>query len=162
MRDYLCIAKLLNVGLMTNIDPRLVARALEEVDTYSFERFGQTFYGAMQDREFVPLGGMHDGGAEGFDGELAVEPELFEEAETSSFLQVSKEATVRAKIRKTVKRLRDYGRKLSVLTYLSSKIVPDIDKEEKALGDALGCKIRIRDAKFIEINITHRRPSKPR
>ena len=138
---------------MTNIDPRLVTRALDEVDTYNFERFGQTFYGAMQDREFVPLGGMHDGGAEGFDSELAIEPDLFEEAETSSFLQVSKEATVRAKIRKTVRRLREYGRKPSVLTFLTSQVVADIDKEEKVLLAELSCKIRIRDAKFIEINI---------
>lgn len=46
------------------IDQRLVPIALEQVDTTNFERFGQTFYGSLQDREFVPLGGMHDGGAE--------------------------------------------------------------------------------------------------
>lgn len=138
---------------MTSIDPRLVARALQEVDAYNFERFGQTFYGAMQDREFVPLGGMHDGGAEGFDGDPVVEPELFEEVDTSSFLQVSKETTIRAKIRKTVKRLREYGRTPSVVTYLSSQVVSDIDKEEKALSEVLGCRIRIRDARFIETNV---------
>lgn len=148
-----CAGTLAQRRQMTNIDPRLVARALQEVDTYNFERFGQTFYGAMQDREFVPLGGMHDGGAEGFDSDPVAELELFEEAETSSFLQVSKEVTVRAKIRKTIKRLREYGRTPSVLTYLSSLVVPNIDKEEKVLSDALGCKIRIRDAKFIEINV---------
>ena len=75
---------------MTTIDPRLVSRALADVDTFNFERFGQTFYGSIQDREFVPLGGMHDGGAEGFDGEHDTEPELFEETGSSSFLQISK------------------------------------------------------------------------
>ncbi|MDK4739419.1 hypothetical protein PH547_11095 [Rhizobium sp. CNPSo 3464] len=139
---------------MTLIDPRLVLRALPEVDTWAFEKFGQTFYGALQDREFVPLGGMHDGGAEGFDSTSAeLEPEVFFEEETSSFLQISKEATTRSKIRRTVKRLREYGRAPKVLTYLSSQVIPDIDKEEKLLSDELGCKIRIRDAAFIEVNI---------
>lgn len=134
------------------IDQRLVELALEKVGTADFERFGQTLYGALQDREFVPLGGMHDGGAEGFlsagDGS-----ELFVDGSESVFLQVSKQQTSRAKIRDTVRRLRKYGRKPAVLTYLTSRIVPDIDKEEKLLSDELKCKIHIRDAKFIEISI---------
>ena len=135
------------------IDPRLVLRALPEASTFAFEKFGQTFYGSLQDREFVPLGGMHDGGAEGFDSSKEKEPELFEEAQTSSFLQVSKEVTVRSKVRRTVKRLREYGRDPKVVTYLTSQAVADIDKEEKLLSDELGCRIRIRDLAFIEVNI---------
>jgi len=138
---------------MITIDPRLVLRALTDVDPLNFERFGQTFYSSIQDREFVPLGGMHDGGAEGFDSRREAEPELFAETESSSFLQISKEATVRSKIRKTIKRLRDFGRDPKVLTFLSSQVVASLDKEEKLLSDELGCKIRIRDARFIEVNI---------
>lgn len=145
------------------IDHRLVAKALENVDRTNFEKFAQIFYGAIQDRDFVPLGGIHDGGAEGFD---VVEPEVFEDessqnfiqasiADTapSSFIQVSKQATTRRKIRETVKRIRQYGRNLKVLTYITSQIVSDIDKEERLLTQELGCKIAIRDAKYIETHI---------
>lgn len=139
---------------MTNIDPRLVLRALPEVGTWQFEKFGEIFYGSLQDREFVPLGGMHDGGAEGFDSDNnELEPETFFDEGGTNFLQISKEATVRSKIRRTVKRLREYGRDPRVLTYLSSQVIPDIDKEERLLSDELGCRIRIRDGNFIEVNI---------
>lgn len=94
------------------IDQRLIAYALEAVDTTNFERFSQTFYGAIQDREFVPLGGTHDGGAEGYD---AFGPELATDETATVFLQVSKQVSTTQKIRATVKRLRDYGRLPKVL-----------------------------------------------
>jgi hypothetical protein len=134
------------------IDPRLVPIALEQADTASFERFGQAFYGALQDREFVPLGGMHDGGAEGFDSP-AGDPEFFADEQATSFLQVSKQLSSRAKIRETVRRLREFGRNPKVVTYLTSRVVPDTDVEQNNLSRELDCNIRIRDAKFIEANI---------
>ncbi|MEG3146532.1 hypothetical protein U1839_17910 [Sphingomonas sp. RT2P30] len=134
------------------IDQRLVAAALEAVDTANFERFAQTFYGAIQDREFIPLGGVHDGGAEGFDRGLG-DPEIFVDEAATSFIQVSKQATTRQKIRQTIHRLREYGRAPKVLTYITSRTVPDIDKDEELLSCELGCKIAIRDGKYIEIYI---------
>ncbi len=135
------------------IDQRLVASALIAVDTANFERFAQTFYGAIQDREFVPLGGVHDGGAEGYDANGANDLDLFTDESATSFLQVSKQVTTRAKIRGTVKRLREYGRTPKVLTYVTSQEVKDIDKEERALTDELKCRIAIRDSKYIELYI---------
>jgi hypothetical protein len=79
------------------IDQRLVAIALDAVDTTNFEKFAQTFYGAIQDREFVPLGGVHDGGAEGFDANGATDLELFTDESASTFLQVSKQISTRKK-----------------------------------------------------------------
>jgi hypothetical protein len=133
------------------IDQRIVPMALEQVGTADFERFGQTFYGALQDREFVPLGGMHDGGAEGFDP--VIDPEVFADDSSTRFLQVSKQRTVRAKIRSTVKRLRDYGRDPKVVTYVTSVVVADTDKEEALLSRELKCRISIRDGNFIAANI---------
>jgi hypothetical protein len=135
------------------IDQRLVASALEAVDTTGFERFAQAFYGAIQDREFIPLGGIHDGGAEGFDSPSVGDPEVFEDETATSFMQVSKQETTRKKIRDTVKRLRAYGRNPRVVTYVTSMVIPDIDKEEAALSKELKCKISIRDAKYIEVYI---------
>lgn len=134
------------------IDQRLVPMALKLADPASFERFGQTFYGALQDREFVPLGGMHDGGAEGFSPTIDTS-DIFADEEATSFLQISKQVTTRQKIRSTVKRLRDYSRNPKVLTYLTSQNVSSIDTEEAHLSQELSCKIKIRDATFIEQNI---------
>ncbi|SFP62353.1 hypothetical protein [Sphingomonas rubra] len=133
------------------IDMRIVPLALEKVGTGDFERFGQAFYGALQDREFVPLGGMHDGGAEGYDA--LIDPEVFADEAATRFLQVSKQKTFRAKIRQTVKRLREYGRKPEVMTYLTSEVIPDLDSEEKSLTRELGCRVSIRDGNFITVNI---------
>ena len=119
-----------------------------EADPTSFERFAQAFYSALVGKDFVPLGGIHDGGAEGF-----LDPELFGDTQARHFLQVSKQEGFRSKIRQTVRRLREVKRNPTSLTYLTSEIIPYIDKEEEALGDELNCQIRIRDGKFIETNV---------
>lgn len=142
------------------INQKLVAVALKDVDTTNFERFAQTFYGAMQDREFVPLGGMHDGGAEGYDAPL-LGPEVFEDETkqnfilADSFIQVSKQETTNKKIRDTVARLKVYGRSPKILTYLTSQSVKDTDKREVSLSRELGLKIIIRDAGYIETYINY-------
>ncbi len=133
------------------INLALVPLALEQVDTANFEAFGQAFYAAQAGRDFVPLGGMHDGGAEGY-----LDPELFGDTEAKHFMQVSKQQTYRAKIRGTVRRLIAYGRNPSSLTYVTSVTIADIDIEEEKLSDELNCRIRIRDGKYIQSHINQR------
>jgi len=130
------------------INGKQVQVALQEVDTTNFERFGQAFYAGLVGKAFVPLGGLRDGGAEGY-----LEPELYEEPKARHFLQVSKQATYEDKIGKTVRRLREFGRDPASLTYISSQVVPAIDRLEETLSEELGCRIRIRDAKYIESQI---------
>lgn len=134
---------------MATVNHHLVEIALGRTDTASFEKFGQTFYAALRGSAFVPLGGHHDGGAEGFD-----ETGVFEDS-AGNFLQVSKEQSARSKIRKTVKRLRDFGRNPKQLTYMTSVVVPLVDAEEDKLSDELGVRIRIRDQKYIQAHINH-------
>jgi hypothetical protein len=133
---------------LSTVNIKQVAVALAEIDPAAFERFGQAFYAALIGHAFVPLGGMHDGGAEGY-----LDPELFEEATAHHFLQVSKQKTYAAKIRDTVARLRYVRRDPRSLTYLTSETIPHIDREEESLSDELGCRIRIRDGKYIETQI---------
>jgi len=129
----------------------LVPLALEKADTTSFEAFGQAFYAAQMGRAFIPLGGVHDGGAEGY-----LDPELFGDQQARHWLQVSKQQTYRAKIRGTVKRLREYGREVSSLAYLTSIVVPDLDSEEEMLSEELSCRIKIRDGKYIQAHINEK------
>ena len=51
---------------MQTVDHHLVEIALQRTDGISFEKFSQAFFGALTGAEFVPLGGVHDGGAEAF------------------------------------------------------------------------------------------------
>lgn len=131
-----------------SISGKLVPIALHEVDTANFERFGQAFYASIMGKQFIPLGGIHDGGAEGF-----IEPEIFEASGAQHFLQISKQKTFERKIRQTVSRLREYGRDPKSLTYLTSEGITDIDQFEEKLSEELQCRILIRDKKYIETRI---------
>jgi hypothetical protein len=134
---------------MRTINHHLVEIALGRADGTSFEKFCQAFFAALTGAGFVPLGGHRDGGAEAFD-----EPGVFE-AKADFFWQASIEKTVRSKIRRTVNRLREFGRNPSQLTYCTSVVAPNIDGEEDLLSEELGIRIRIRDQKYILSHINH-------
>ena len=51
---------------MQTVDYRLVEIALEHVAGSDFEKFFHAFYPALAGVQFVPLGGVHDGGADAF------------------------------------------------------------------------------------------------
>jgi hypothetical protein len=48
-----------------NIHPDLSEIALDKVEGFAFERFAQDFLSALEGRNFVPCGGVKDGGADG-------------------------------------------------------------------------------------------------
>lgn len=126
---------------MTTVDLTAASIALERADGASFERFAQAFLSASLGRNFVPLGGFKDGGADGF---VAAEG-----TPAQHFMQASIEANSTSKIRRTVQRLREVGRDVKRLTYLTNQTIRMVDKEEEALSEELGVIIRIRDRKYI-------------
>lgn len=133
------------------VDPAHVSIALESIDGDTFEAFAQSFYSAIRGTDYVPLGGMHDGGAEGF----VVFASKLDVAAGSPvhFMQASVQQDPRKKIRKTVKRLREFGREPESVTYFTSLVVRNIDNEEFDLGKELDVSLRIRDRKYIESHI---------
>ncbi|WP_018430111.1 hypothetical protein [Hoeflea sp. 108] len=130
------------------IDFRAVELALERVSSGDFEKFAQAFYGAIQGTNYVPLGGTHDGGAEGFDVQA-----VFGDDRPERFMQASITADSRAKIRGTIKRIREFGRNITSLIYVTSVVVPRIDAEEELLSEETGVLVRIRDAKYISAHV---------
>jgi hypothetical protein len=130
------------------IDAKLVEVALEYCRTDSFERFGQALLASRLGVQFVPVGGMHDGGVDGF-----LEVTLAQTGSPSAFFQVSKERNVRAKLRRTVRRLRESHREPKQVTLLTSHSVSDIDQEETALSSELDVTVRIRDQRWIATNV---------
>ncbi|MBB4212429.1 hypothetical protein EV659_11016 [Rhodothalassium salexigens DSM 2132] len=129
---------------METISYPLVEMALQRVDGASFEKFCHAFFAALTGENFVPLGGVHDGGADAF-----TEGGVFDAGHADHFWQASVEKTPRSKIRKTVSRLREFGRTPAQLTYCTSVVVQDIDGEEDLLGAELSLRVRIRDQKYI-------------
>jgi hypothetical protein len=130
----------------TSVHPDLVRVSLERIEGTPFERFAQEFLSAAFGTQFVPLGGMQDGGADGlFEREEGQQPD--------HFMQASVQADYRGKVRETVARLRSAGRTVRELTFASSQRVPKVDLVEQELSQELDLALRIRDRVYFENHI---------
>ena len=132
------------------VNLKLVEIALEHAVGSVFEQFFHSFYPALAGIEFVPLGGVHDGGADAFQGMGLYEGVT---GRAGTFYQASVQQDHRAKIRQTMERLREFGRDPVALYYFTSKTVGLIDQEEEKLSEELDVTIKIRDRKWIAANI---------
>jgi hypothetical protein len=131
------------------VHPDLVKIALDKAEGFQFERFVQDFYSKLVGASFVPLGGMRDGGADGFGGDV-----VYEEVDApTAFYQASVQEDYRAKIRHTASRLREVGRDPRTLVYVTSRTVSLPDAEERNLSRELDVAVQIRDAKYIAAHI---------
>ena len=90
---------------LQTIDHRLVEIALERVAGVDFERFIQSFYSAVMGFTYVPLGGIHDGGADGL-----ISDSIYADESQTRFLQASVTPDIKIKVRHTVERLHEFGR----------------------------------------------------
>lgn len=141
---------------MKTIDHRLVEIALSRVGGSDFERFVNALLAATTGVEYVPLGGVHDGGADGFFSSGVYRARPAEgEVISDSFLQASIQADHRRKIRDTVKRLRESGRHPRMLTYVTAQSVKLLDQDEVDMTSETGAFVRIRDGKWIVAQINH-------
>lgn len=136
----------------TSINIESVKIALDRVRGNQFENFVNSYYPSLEGIEFTPLGGVSDGGAD------AVKTTgLWEQKNTGIFYQASVEKDHRAKITKTIKRLKEFGRRANVLYYLTNKEIAHIDREEDELSEKHKTRIKIRDKRYLvsHINDTH-------
>ncbi len=132
------------------IHPELIEIALDKAEGFPFERFATDFLSAVEGRNFIPLGGLHDGGADGVKSR-----ELFETGKSNIFYQISVEANHRSKIQKTVVRLKEFGRIPKTIYYITSRQIQHIDQEEDELSELHDVLIRIRDKKYIISHINN-------
>lgn len=128
------------------VDPKFFSVALREVSKDDFERFGQAFYASIEGKEFVPLGGVGDGGADGLFSNT-------DESGRARALQITKQADLKGKVRETVKRLQEFGRDPKSLTMLVSYNVQNLDNLEEELSDKYDIRIRIRDSRYLETQV---------
>lgn len=136
-----------------SVNYELANLALEKVEGNLFEKFANAYFPSLAGVEFVPLGGMGDGGADALNS-----TDLWKDKRKPTFFyQASIERNHRDKIRRTIKRLGEYGRHVETLLYLTSQSIPRFDEEEDFLEHKYNIKIRIRDKGYIvsHINDTH-------
>lgn len=133
---------------MDTIPSEIIKIALMHTQGADFENFANNFMSVVEGRSFIPLGGVHDGGADGFLG-----TELVESEKAEHFYQFSIQEDYRGKIKKTVTRLKGVGREPQVVTYVTSRLIPHIDQEEDTLSNELAVRIRIRDSRYISSHI---------
>ena len=135
---------------MPAIDHSLVDIALTQVPGGAFEKFVNAFLPAITGIKYVPLGGVHDGGADAFQ-----DTGLYEGTVPTTFYQASIQENHRAKIRHTVKRLRESGRDPRSLVYVTAQTIKMLDKDEETLTQETQVFVRIRDADWIVAHINH-------
>ena len=94
--------------------------ALSKASGQDFERYANAVFSSLFGAEFVPLGGMHDGGADGYQLE-----DVFErQSHPDQFFQVTTEKDVKSKAKRTLAALKKNERAVRRLTIATSQIVP--------------------------------------
>ena len=121
------------------VSDTLATYLIGTLDGFGFERLIQNLLAIRDGDNFVALGGVHDGGADGFDRSVQME-----KSRPTSFVQMSIQENANDKIRQTVKRLIEFGRDVKTLTYWTSRKLP-VDIVEEKLSNELDITIRIRD-----------------
>jgi hypothetical protein len=112
-----------------------------------FESLAKKIFAAEIGEEFVPLGGMHDGGADGF-----LELRVFHGKKPSTFFQFSKTDKDRAKtkIRQTIEALRKVGREPKQLIYATNELLPKQDILRQELFEDYQVLLTIKDAERLK------------
>lgn len=135
---------------MPMVNHPLVEIALTRVSGQDFEKFANAFLSAIIGVEYQPLGGIHDGGADGF-----IITGLYAERNSNAFCQISIQENHKAKIRHTAKRLKESGRNPQSITYVTAQKIKNLDKDARSLNRETGVFIIIYDAAWIINHINY-------
>lgn len=130
------------------VHPDVIGIALDRAEGFPFERFIRDFYAAVAGVTFAPLGGIKDGGADARDVGLHAD-----DRRPDVFYQASVEEDAETKIRKTVARLREFGRRPKNLMYFTNRTVKYTDRVERDLSGELDVTITIKDANYIAAHV---------
>lgn len=136
--------------MISRIDDKLFDYLISNISGARFEVLGKQLYSAELDGEFVPLGGTHDGGADGI-----ILENQFSGKKAASFLQFSITARdqAKAKIKKTILRLREVGRDPKQVVYATNQELPLQDIWTSEFFDELQVFVQIRDAEKFKLLI---------
>ena len=122
---------------MEQLDHKKISLALKHVNSEDFEQFTLAFWKAKVGERFVPLGGVHDGGADGI-----IYPTDQKTGE-AKYVQASTQKDFRTKIRESVNTLRKKRNDFSNLIYCTNQQISSVDLREIELSKELDCSIQI-------------------
>lgn len=131
-----------------HIDTRLVRISLESTEGFEFERFAKQFFAVLVGADFVPLGGVHDDGADGMNASVYSD-------RRGQYWQFSVGAAVKPKIRATIKRLCESGLNPTVLFYATSQRIDHAAVLQDEIYRDLGVSLQLRDREYIETQVNH-------
>lgn len=116
---------------------------LKNISGSRFETFAKLVFGSVFGEDFVPLGGMHDGGADGLLSSYIQEIR----GKPNTFIQfsVTAEAGVKKKVQDTIEALRKAGREPKQLIYGSNAPLPKADVVAQEVFESHSVMIQVRD-----------------
>ncbi len=131
---------------MDDIDPAIYGIAIDAMAPAMFEVFGHDVLAEALGSSFEPTGGVADGGQDGFLRAKSGKPR--------QYIQISKEKDVRGKVRRTLERLKESGREVDSLTFLTSENFPTRELFETEIEKDTGVQLRIHDRSWIAVQLT--------
>jgi hypothetical protein len=116
---------------------------MDRVQGADFEQFAKRVFSSCFDESFVPLGGLHDGGADGLISSYIQQVE----GKVNTFVQFTTTASegARKKISDTIKSLRKAGREPKQLIYATTEPLPKFDTIASEIFDSYDVFVSIRD-----------------
>jgi hypothetical protein len=130
------------------VEDTLFAYLTQGLSGARFEAFAKSIFANVYQENFVPLGGMHDGGADGMLSSSVQEIE----GKSNSYAQFSVTAAggAKTKVMDTINAVRKSGRDLAQLIYATNHAIPKPDILESQIHTDTGVYLRIRDADRIK------------
>lgn len=120
---------------------------INDISGANFESLAKKLFSSEYGENYVPLGGVHDGGADSF--YLA---NVFSESKPNTFFQFSVTDTEKAKkkISDTIESLRKVSRTPKQLIYSTSELIPKQDVLVSEIFEEYGVLLRVRDREGIK------------
>lgn len=130
------------------VSEELFSYLMEKTSGVKFENFAKQLFANIFEESFIPLGGIHDGGADGALSSYIQEVK----GKVNTFIQftTTAETGVKTKITETIKSLEKSGRTARQIIYATSIALPKSDVIAQETFDKHGVMIQFRDYERIK------------
>lgn len=126
----------------------LFSYLIGRVSGVKFEIFAKQLFGLVFNETFIPMGGIHDGGADGALSSYI--QEISGKANTFVQFTITAEGSVKTKVNETIKALKNSGRTPLQLIYATSIPLPKADIIVQEALDTHGVMVQFRDYERIK------------
>lgn len=135
---------------MDAVDPKSVEYALSKIeDGFIFERFAQEFLSAVLGKDFVPVGGIHDKGIDGFTHTFSLGNHA------KSIYQMSIEKSPDKKIEETLTKLENNHISYDMFVYVTNQSVRNQDQLIDHLWGRFNKPVRIFDVMWFSHHVNN-------